>query len=237
MTAPHAPLISPSFVPVGDHGLLIEFGTEISDRVSDAVLGASRAIDAAAIPGLVEIVPAFVNLLVVFDPMVVDHQTMHRALVPVLHAAAQASTGGRHHPATRTIEVCYDLAFGTDLAAVAEATGHSVEAVIERHCAAEYRLCMYGFQPGYAYLSGVPADIQVPRKPVAVRDVAAGSVIIAGPQSLVTTLRMPTGWSVLGRSPTPILQDDPDEPVRFDLGDRVQFVPIDLPTYERRLRS
>ena len=82
---------------------------------------------------------------------------------------------------------------------------------------------MYGFAPGYAYLGGVPDPIQVPRKPVPLRDVPAGSVIIAGPQCLITTLTMPTGWSIIGRSPTRVLTDDPDHPFLFDIGDRVMF--------------
>ena len=96
---------------------------------------------------------------------------------------------------------------------------------------------MYGFSPGYAYLSGIPEDIQIPRKPAAVRDVPAGSVIIAGPQCLVTTLTMPTGWSIIGRSPTPILTGDPARPFLFDVGDRVVFQRIDLATFERAQRE
>lgn len=226
----NAPSIdSVRFVPVADHGLLLEFADEISDEASDVVLGVTRALDAAQIDGLVEIVPAFVNLLVVFDPLVVDHQTMQQALRAVLDDASATPPQATE----RIVEVCYHRSLGPDLETVAERCGRSVEAVVTAHLSGDYRLCMYGFNPGYAYLSGVPADIRVPRKQMAVRDVAEGSVIIAGPQCLVTTLTMPTGWSVLGRSPTPILQDDPDDPVRFDLGDRVRFVEIDLASYER----
>ena len=70
-------------------------------------------------------------------------------------------------------------------------------------------------------------------KPAPVRNVPAGSVIIAGPQCLVTTLTMPTGWSIIGRSPTPILLDQPDRPFLFDVGDKVTFERIDLATFER----
>ena len=55
------------------------------------------------------------------------------------------------------------------------------------------------------------------------RGVAAGSVIIAGAQCLVTTLTMPTGWWVIGRSPTRILTGDAARPFLFDVGDRVRF--------------
>lgn len=222
--------VHPTFVPVADNGLLVEFGTEISDEVSDLVLAAADTITDAGIVGLVEIVPAFVNLLVVFDPLTTDHDRMQVSLASVLDGPADLA----REPTEHVVEACYHPSLGIDLAAVADQCDMSVEAVVATHLGAEYRLCMYGFAPGYAYLSGVPPTIQVPRKTVVVRDVAATSLIIAGPQCLVTTLTMPTGWSVLGRSPTPILQDDPDDPVRFELGDRIRFAEIDLATFEQR---
>ena len=49
------------------------------------------------------------------------------------------------------------------------------------------------------------------------------SVIVAGPQCLVTTVRMPTGWWIIGRSPDRILTGDAARPFLFDVGDRVVF--------------
>jgi inhibitor of KinA len=91
---------------------------------------------------------------------------------------------------------------------------------------------MYGFAPGYAYLAGVPLAIQRPRKPSPLRGIAAGSVLIAGPQCLVTTLTMPTGWWIIGRSPTAILTDDGERPFLFDIGDRVRFRRISRDTFD-----
>jgi inhibitor of KinA len=93
---------------------------------------------------------------------------------------------------------------------------------------------MYGFAPGYAYMSGVPLAMQVPRKPAAVRNIPAGSVLVAGPQCLVTTLTMPTGWSVIGRSPTRILSRDENSPFLFDVGDKVRFKRVDRAQFETK---
>ena len=223
-------MTQPTFVPVADSGLLVEFAASISDETSDAVLALDRVLTSADIHGICEVVPAFVNLLVVFDPLILDHE-MAQAEVEKLLALTQ--TEAVVAPAKHDVLVCYDATFGQDLAAVAAACEMSVEAVIATHLTGDYRVCMYGFAPGYAYMSGVAPSIQVPRKTAVVRGVAAGSVIIAGPQNLITTLEMPTGWSILGRSPTRILQDDPDLPVLFALGDRVQLKRIDLATFER----
>ena len=64
------------------------------------------------------------------------------------------------------------------------------------------------------------------------RGIAAGSVIIAGAQCLVTTLTMPTGWWIIGRSPTQILRPDPVQPFLFDVGDRVKFRRISRSEFE-----
>jgi inhibitor of KinA len=97
---------------------------------------------------------------------------------------------------------------------------------------------MYGFAPGYAYLAGVPEEIRLPRKQAAVRDISAGSVIIAGPQCLVTTLTMPTGWWIIGRSPTRILRgEDVNRPFLFDVGDRVRFRRISRDVFEASVKQ
>ena len=95
-------------------------------------------------------------------------------------------------------------------------------------------MVLYGFAPGYAYLGGVPPALQLPRKASAKRGVAAGSVIIAGAQCLITTLKMPTGWWIIGRSPTRILLDDPGRPFLFDVGDTITFIRIDRPEFDAK---
>tara|TARA_R100000322_G_scaffold133072_6_gene89046 strand:+ start:35008 stop:35691 length:684 start_codon:yes stop_codon:yes gene_type:complete len=209
----------PRFRAVADHGLLVSFGDEISDTVSAQVFALDRVLRETPPEGMTECIPAMVNLLIDFDPEVTDHAGVQQEVEGRLGHIEDAPVAGQD----RVVEVCYDADFASDLARVAEATGLTPDQVIEAHLAGDYRVRMYGFAPGYAYMSGVPEAIRVPRKSAAVRDVPAGSVIIAGGQCLVTTLTMPTGWSVIGRSPTRILTDDTDHPFLFDVGDRVRF--------------
>lgn len=220
----------PTFTPVADHALLVGLGDAISDGTSAAVVALDRALAESPPAGLRECVPALVNLLVEFDPLLTDHRQIREAVERLLARPVAARRPGRLHE----VEVCYEGDCAPDLAAVARATGLSVDAVIGWHLQGEYEVRMYGFAPGYAYLSGVPSAIQVPRKPAAVRDIPAGSVIIAGPQCLVTTLTMPTGWSIIGRSPTRILTGDEAAPVLFEVGDRVRFRRIDAAQHAAR---
>jgi inhibitor of KinA len=218
----------PRFRAVAEHGLLVEFGDAISDAAHEAVLRLDGALARSPFPGFREAVPAYVNLLVEFDPLVADFRGVQTAVQALIaHGPAKERT-----PSLREARVCYDADFAPDLPAVAVAAGLSQEAVIAAHLAGDYRVYMYGFAPGYAYLAGVPEAIQLPRKPAPVRGVAAGSVIVAGPQCLITTLKMPTGWWILGRSPTRVLTGDADRPFLFDVGDRVRFRRIGRAEFE-----
>ena len=221
--------VEPSFKPVADHAVLVTFADTISAEAHETVLALDKALSVNPIKGVIETVPALVNILVSFDPIVTDHVQVQSGVKDLLKALVVQKQSG----AARRVQVCYDPPFAPDLDAVAQATGLSSDAVINAHLSGEYDVLMYGFAPGYAYLSGVLASIQVPRKPTPVRDVAAGSVIIAGPQCLVTTLNMPTGWSIIGRSPTKVLAGDPDAPFFFDVGDRVTFQRIDRSTFDQ----
>lgn len=214
---------APRFAPVADRAVLVTLARDVGDEASAAVLALDRALRDRPPSGVVEVVPAYVDLLVEFDPTVTDHVEVEVAVRDLL--AAPPPPAGT--PAEHVVEVCLDEPHAPDLAAVADAVGRTPDEVAGLFLAGTYRVAMYGFAPGYAYLAGVDPRIAVPRRPSARRDVPAGSVIVAGPQCLVTTLTMPTGWSVIGRSPTQILLPDADPPVRFLPGDLVRFARID----------
>ena len=219
-----------SYKLISDCALLVELGSSVDDEINKSIITLDRAITRANIQGVRELVPALVNLLIVFDPLVTDHRAVQfgvEALFP-LRKDDDALDKKSH-----IVNVCYDSALAPDLEDVANACAMSAEAVIDAHTQSEYRVSMYGFAPGYAYLSGVPKPIQVPRKPAAKRGVPAGSIIIAGPQCLITTVQMPTGWSIIGRSDVEIITADPDRPFLFDAGDSVTFRRVDRAALKR----
>ncbi|GAB5445544.1 5-oxoprolinase subunit B family protein [Gymnodinialimonas sp.] len=221
---------APSFKPVGDTGLLVTV-SEVADDASNArVIALDQALAAAKVNGVKEVVPALVNLLVHFDPMITDHAAIEaavRGLFPLPDAT-------RADAVTHVIPVCYDAELCPDLTATAEATGLSTDAVIEAHVSARLRVSMYGFAPGYAYLSGLPPEIHVPRKQTALRDVPQGSILIAGAQSILTPLTMPTGWNIIGRSPAEVISGSR---FLFDVGDTVTFTRIPRADLPARLQT
>lgn len=221
---------APSFNPIGDGGLLVTLAEEATNAANDRVIALDHAIAAAGIAGVVEVIPALVNLAVRFDPIVTDHAAITAAILDLFPLPTTSDAPKRTH----VIPVCYDPDLCPDLPAVAEAKGLSVDAVIDAHVSARLRVSMYGFAPGYAYLSGLPAAIHVPRKTTARRDVPQGSVLIAGAQSILTPLTMPTGWNIIGRSPVEIIESGA---FLFGVGDTVTFTRIPRADLPARLQA
>lgn len=216
------------FRPVAEHGLLVDLGDRPGRAVHDRVLALDHALAAAPFPGFVEAVPGHVNLLVRFDPLVTDHRAAEAAVARLLARSAGPRPPGRLHE----VGICCEGDLAPDMAEVARRTGLTPDRVVALLAGAEHEVAIYGFAPGYAYLTGLPEPLHLPRKPAALRDVPAGSLLVAAGQCIVSTLTMPTGWWILGRSPVPILTGDPVRPFRFDVGDRVRFRPMSRAEYE-----
>ncbi len=212
---------APVFRPAGTGAVLADFGGGIDEAVFARVVALDRAIAADPPAGLIEAVPAYTSLLLVFDPLATDHAAIAAHAAGLVVPSADLSDATVHE-----VPVCYDGNAAPDLAAVAERLGMSAEAVIAAHLGGDYRVFMYGFAPGYAYLGGVPGALHLPRKASAVRGHPVGSVMIAGPQCLITTLPMPTGWWVIGRTPLHVLDVAAERPFLFDPGDRVRFTRV-----------
>jgi inhibitor of KinA len=207
---------------MGAEGLLVEFGDHIDEANNRGVIDLDAAVAGDPPPGLIEAVPAYTTLLVLFDPATADYHAVENHVRRLL----QGRQADGPNPHEHRVPVCYDEQFGPDLAAAAAALGLSAAELVRLHVGARYRVFMYGFAPGYAYLGGVPERLRLPRKPQAASRVPAGSVMIAGEQCLVTTMAMPSGWWVVGRSPLTIFDPSAIRPFRFDPGDIVSFEPV-----------
>lgn len=119
------------------------------------------------------------------------------------------------------IPVTYD---GPDLEAVAQLWGTDVDGVITRHSEIAYVAAFCGFAPGFAYLSGLPADLAVPRLDSPRPRVAPGSVGLAGAWCGVYPTASPGGWQLLGRTDVTLWDPTRERPALLAPGTRVVFV-------------
>lgn len=112
---------------------------------------------------------------------------------------------------------------GPDLDDVAARCGLSIADVIAQHAAATYDVAMMGFAPGFAYLTGLPSTLHLPRRTTPRTRVPAGSLAIAAGYTAVYPFASPGGWHLIGRViDAPMFGPDG---ARLQLGDRVRFAP------------
>lgn len=203
------------FVPAGDASVLVVLGDAIGPRESARVHAWLRALQQAPPPWLLDLHPAYASVLVEFDLHAVAHDEVQRWLHALEPGVAEEPEGR-----ARVLElpVCYGGAEGPDLQALAAHAHLDVDEVVRRHAAATYTVAFLGFEPGFAYLLGLPPELAMPRRASPRPRVPAGSVAIAGAQAGVYPAESPGGWQLLGSTRVP-LGEGWARP-----GDRVRFV-------------
>ena len=228
--------------PVGDSVIIVEVGERdaLSPVVIDEVLRAAARIRNAAIAGVTEVTTAFSTVVVFYDPpgVVAVDPDLFESLTTQIRAAlteenAAAPSRQQTHSKAVEIPVCYDAEFAPDLDAVARHTNLPAAEVVRRHASAEYRVACVGFTPGFPYLSGLPAELSVPRHATPRAQVAAGSVAIGGEQTGVYPTVSPGGWNIIGRTPLSLFDISRSEPALLAAGDRVRLRQIDRGEFER----
>ncbi len=125
--------------------------------------------------------------------------------------------------ADRTVElrVSYD---GPDLESVARHTGLDVEQVVRLHRDCEFVVAFCGFAPGFAYLSGLPEELHVPRLDEPRSKVPTGSVGLAGAFTGVYPRSSPGGWQLIARTEERLWDVGREPPALLVPGTRVRFV-------------
>ena len=210
----------PRLLALGDAAFTVEFGGGIAPEIHARVLGFAAALAEAALPGVIEWVPAFRSVTVHVDPDRVAPEGLAADLLALAREGREATASGRR----RVVPVCFDDEFAPDLPDVAAHCGLAREAVIERLCATEFSAYMLGFLPGFAYLGGLPAALEMPRLATPRPRVPAGSLAIAGRMAAIYPWDSPGGWRLLGRTGVALFDaGNAARPALLAPGDRVCF--------------
>src|SRR6266404_6489986 len=142
--------------PLGDAALIVRVTDEFHPRNSlSAVLMALRHLQAAAIPGVIELAPAYTTIGVFYDPARIEpagpdespFDLLATRIQSILNASAFEKEIEEAAP-TVEVPVCYDREFAPDLEAVARHAGLPGEEVVLRHSSEIYRVSCVGFTPG-----------------------------------------------------------------------------------------
>ncbi|MBU2499410.1 MAG: 5-oxoprolinase subunit PxpB [Proteobacteria bacterium] len=214
----------PVYRLMGDRALLIEMGDEISPPVNQKVRALFLLLDRYHVEGLVEMVPSYRSLLIIFDPLTVTTpelidtiNTIEKGLGPSLLPK----------PKLLKVPVVYGDAYGPDLEWVASFHQLSPEEVIRLHSGPTYLVYMIGFTPGYPYMGELPAALATPRRDTPRTAVPQGSVAIAQRQTGIYPTKSPGGWHILGWTPLKLFDAEKRPPSALEIEDHVKFFPIE----------
>ena len=211
----------------GDGAVTVEFGSTVEPALVAQVAALEQAVDAARargeLPGVVETVPTFRSLTVLYDPL----RTRRAELDPALRALLGQGPPVQPPPARCwRLPVCYGGDFGVDLEPVAAACGLSPDAVVQLHADTVFTAYLLGFMPGFAFMGLLPPQLSVPRRTEPRVRVPAGSVATANRLSVIYPWESPGGWHLLGRCPVPLFDARSDTPTLLAPGDQVRFEPV-----------
>lgn len=210
---------------VGEDALLLTVGENSSEETLARVQRAVSLIEEVLGDELIDLVPSYASVLILFDPLRSDRF----ALVRGLRAALRDLPGALPSSATGhsvVLPVYYSAESGPDLAALAARAGLSEQQVIELHAGTQYRVYAIGFAPGFAYLGQVDERIAAPRLATPRPLVPRGSVGIADRQTAVYPGASPGGWNLIGCCPLPMFDPDAPPHMPVSVGDTVRFEPI-----------
>jgi inhibitor of KinA len=232
---------------LGDSALIVRLRDQFDDapeETLDAVLRAFQELQNAAIPGIIELAPAYTSVGVFFDPIATakactmpgqPSEWLAERVREVVTAGVERRRRGKTKKGdVRLVEipVCYDLEFAADLEDVARHAQISTKEVVDLHSAAQYRVSCIGFVPGFPFLAGLPKVLATPRRATPRKEIPPGSVGIGGAQTGIYPLRSPGGWNLIGRTPLKLFDPAKSPPALLRAGDRVRFRTITREEYD-----
>lgn len=223
------------FLFSGDSALVIEFGNEISVDINKKIRKMMDDIKKENIDGIVELVPTYCSLLINYDVLKIDYNTLVEKLKTFLNNNFETAEG--EEVTLVEIPTLYNDEVGPDLSYVAEHNKLSKEEVIKIHTGTDYLVYMLGFMPGFTYLGGMSEKIATPRLESPRLQIYPGSVGIAGKQTGMYPSMSPGGWRIIGRTPLKLYNPDSDTPVYISSGDYVRYVSISEEEYNDILKK
>ena len=224
--------ISPNFPHIqlaGEKAFIIYFGDRISEGISKQVCAMVTRVRRALGCRLIDLIPSYASLLVLYDPLQAGHAEIRAILEDCLKqpSTATENAGGRQV----ALPVYYSPEVGPDLLSIAEIKCLLPEDVIRLHHERVYRVYAIGFAPGFAYLGKVNERLATARLTTPRTKVPRGAVGIADQQTAVYPSESPGGWNLIGRCPVRMFDPNALDALKVNVGDRVRFEPIDRGTF------
>lgn len=218
--APIELLPSPILQPLGDAALLIRFATTLTDQANRAAIACAQAFARDPVPGVLEVVPSLVSVLLRYDPR---HAALNLLMGEVRLRLFGLSVDDMASSTVRSIPATFGGAGGPDLDEVAQMLNLTPQAFVAAHNATTLRVLATGFAPGFVYCGFHPPELLLPRRSAVRQSVPRGSILFAAGQTAIAATEIPTGWHVIGHTDFINFDAGVVPPTTLAPGDRLIF--------------
>lgn len=173
------------------------------------------------ISGVQEIIPALDVVVIFFDPLQVSVEVV---IQQVKQLCAQLKPKQNKTTEMLVLPVRFD---GPDLVECAQSVKMSRDEFIEHLTQVTLQVAFLGFLPGFAFLTGLPPKLQMPRRSNPRQHVPAKSVALGGPWAGVYPRDSAGGWQLIGSTEVVLFDLGREEPLWWQPGQYVRFEAVD----------
>lgn len=212
--------VNPRIEVAGADALIVYLGKETKAEVSALVQKLTLALQHFVGQELVDLVPSYASLLIIFNPLKCDHLWLRKE---IRQSLSQQHSVQKNESRLVELPSYYNQESGPDLNLLARNAGLSIDEVIQIHSSQEYRVYAIGFAPGFAYLGQVDKKIAAPRLATPRKKVPKGAVAIADQQTAVYPAISPGGWNLIGLCPQDMFDPHNEPHMPVAVGDRIRF--------------
>ncbi len=215
--------IPPKLFPLGDAAATLRFGETIDAALHGQVMDFCAALERSGETAILEWAPAFASVTLWYDPDALPFAELEDFCARLTAAPAPARAKN-----LRQLPFCAEGDFAPDLADVARHSGLTPQDWLARFRDVTFEVYMLGFLPGFAYLGGLPREIDAPRLKTPRKIVPERSVAVADGMCAAYPFASPGGWRLIGRTPIEMFDARQDNPVLLAPGDLVRWRPISM---------
>lgn len=213
----------PKITVAGENSVIVYFSERPCTRTSSLIASTAEQLNIALASKIIDLVPSYTSLLVVYDVLQIDYLTIEKAIYAVVSTSSDKPlTIGK----SIELPVYYSLETGPDLQRLADHAKLSIDDVISIHQQTEYTVYAMGFAPGFAYLGETDEKIAMPRLATPRAEVPKGAVGIADRQTAVYPAESPGGWNLIGQCPAAMFNPNQKPSTLVEVGDKVRFKAI-----------
>lgn len=224
---------TPHIDMVGLSGLLVRFGTAMSEPANRAAIAFRAEVDAANWPEVSETTTSLVSAFIVVDLVAHEAEVIKDRLLELL---ASRDWYAAPLPAGRTLWHVPTV-YGTDLAPqleeAAALAGVDADEAVRQLSNTRVRVLTIGFAPGQPYMGELASHWNIPRQQGLTKSVPGGALVVAIRQLIIFTSASPTGWRHIGQTAFETFRPMDQNPFALSPGDELMFPAINRAEYDR----